>query len=496
MGADPDNPAAAEYGAGLRELYVAGTLEHDALRVDARIASQRTGNATLAATVGAGPEANKLSLDAPLAAKFAADLSSLGLLQPGSAPPPRSAGARSRTSRCTERCASPYGRARSPATTSASIRRSGGSRCRRAACARLAGDALVLDEFSVRGGDGRLTAHGTLARGGRAAGDDTAHITWQAKNIRLMNRPDRQFIVDGDGVAALRDDRLRLTGRVDVVEGRVVYEPLPPLLGDDVVVKGRPRAAPRDDQMRSTTTELDFDVNLGNRVTFSGMGLDARLAGRVHISTGPDGLLYGRGTISTQSGTYYAFGQRLVIDRGQLFFDGLLANPGLDVVALRRTSGVEAGVQLTGTVRLPRLTLVSNPPVPDNEKLAWLVTGQPPGRAGSADMAAIAAASAVLLGGNGGKPITTTIAQRLGLDDISVQQSQSGSAVPGGSQAQGQVVAFGKQITDRLTLVYEQGLTVATNALRLEYRLSRFVTVRAEAGLVSGIGIAFRRTFP
>ena len=69
---------------------------------------------------------------------------------------------------------------------------------------------------------------------------------------------------------------------------------------------------------------------------------------------------------------------------------------------------------------------------------------------------------------------------------------ESAASVIGGTS--GQVVAFGKRISDRLTLVYEQGLTVATNALRIEYALSRTLTLRAEAGVVSSVGIYFRRS--
>ena len=57
------------------------------------------------------------------------------------------------------------------------------------------------------------------------------------------------------------------------------------------------------------------------------------------------------------------------------------------------------------------------------------------------------------------------------------------------------MVTFGKRISDRLSLVYEQGLTVAANALRIEYALSRTLTLRAEAGAVSSFGLYFRRTY-
>jgi translocation and assembly module TamB len=201
-------------------------------------------------------------------------------------------------------------------------------------------------------------------------------------------------------------------------------------------------------------------------------------------------VLRAKGTIRTVNGSYYAFGQRLTIERGRLIFDGPIDNPALDIVALRKNLAVEAGVEVTGTVRVPRVRLVSNPPVPDGEKLSWLLTGQGVDRASRADLSALSAASAALLG-QGRKPITTEIANTVGLDDISVRGSAS--SVIGGTS--GQVVAFGKRISDRLSLVYEQGLTVATNALRIEYALSRTLTLRAEAGTVGSVGIYYRRSY-
>ncbi len=233
-----------------------------------------------------------------------------------------------------------------------------------------------------------------------------------------------------------------------------------------------------------------MEVALGRDFRFSGEGLDTRLGGKVKVTTTAAGALNARGTIYAVGGTYYVFGQRLDIDRGRVIFDGPLNNPALDVVALRKNLAVEAGVELTGTVRVPRVRLVSNPPVPDGEKLSWLLTGQGLDRANRADLAALSAASASLLG-QGRKPITTQIANTFGLDDISVRDS--GNAVTGGASTQ--VVAFGKRISDRLTLVYEQGLSLANNALRIEYTLSRTLTLRAEAGVVSSIGVYFRRSY-
>ena len=79
------------------------------------------------------------------------------------------------------------------------------------------------------------------------------------------------------------------------------------------------------------------------------------------------------------------------------------------------------------------------------------------------------------------------------LDDVSFR-SQTALAA-GGQAVANAIVAFNKRLNDRLSLVYEQGITVATNVLRLEYTLTQSITLRAETGTASGLGIAYRRSF-
>jgi translocation and assembly module TamB len=88
--------------------------------------------------------------------------------------------------------------------------------------------------------------------------------------------------------------------------------------------------------------------------------------------------------------------------------------------------------------------------------------------------------------------LTQSVAQSIGLDEISVGQRATGA---GADALEGQVVTVGKRLTDRLYIAYAQGLTIATQALRVEYVLSRFFTVAAFAGTTSGIALNFRRTW-
>ena len=483
----------AGLGFGLTVLEVSGTLRDDALDAQGVMRATRAGNAEASVHVGsvAAAAPGTLSPQAPLSGTLRADLASLAPMQPFLGTQAVVGGRLSARLRASGTLGAPvltgnldgddlrvdaaqYG----IHVTSGRVR------------ARIAEGTVALDELSFAGGDGRFTAHGTLATTNRAS---AARVEWHAERFRVTDRPDLRLVLGGSGTLAFADKRVTLAGSVNVEEGHIEYEASPPgRLGADVVVKGRPVVERREGGLRDLPLALDLDVDI-TRLTFYGEGLDATLAGRVKVTTGPTGALRGRGTIRTVFGTYYAFGQKLTIDRGRLIFDGPLEDPALDVVALRKNLAVEAGVELSGTVKVPRVRITSNPPVAENEALAWLITGQGLSGSGRSDYAALGAASAALLGRNG-KPITTRIAQQFGLDDISVQSSGTATGTSTNPVA-GQVVVFGKRISDRLTLGYEQGLSLASGALRLEYALTRTLTLRAEAGQVSSLGLFYRRSF-
>jgi translocation and assembly module TamB len=352
--------------------------------------------------------------------------------------------------------------------------------------ARLVDGGLILDRLSLKGGDGSFEASGTLPRND---GNTTqASLHWSADHLRLLNRPDVRLVLSGQGNFDLADGRVRLEGELVSDEGFYEFRgSRPGTLGDDVVVRGRePRAAKAS--ALKLPLAVDLVLDFGKRFTFVGNGLDVVLAGRVRITTDGTVPLAAKGTIDATRGSYTAFGQRLDIVRGRLIFDGPLADPALDLLALRRNLAVEAGVAVTGTVSVPRVQLTSNPPVPDNEKLSWLLLGRGTASGSGADQAALQLAMATLSGG--GASLPQRFARSVGLDDINVR-----SADARGTGAAGQVVAATTRLTDSITLVYEQGLSLVNTAARLEYALTPRITLRAEAGVVTGFGIYYSRSF-
>ena len=494
-----DSAAVANLAAGITALEGSATIEDDALQATAKFRSARGGTADATMSIGAIPDAppGRISPTAPLELTLVADLASLELLQPW-------AGTTALVDGRLHLDLAARGTLRD-APVSGTVQ---GTNLRIDAAqhglhfkngrvnAHVANRRITLDELVFSAGDGTFRASGTLAAATESAADAAAHVTWHAEKFRVFNRPDFNLSVSGNGELALAKGKVLLNGSLKADEGRFVYDfDTTATLGDDVVVKGWPERSP--DLMRSTDIPMIIDVNLdfGDRLTFVGRGLDTGLRGEVRVRSGPGGFT-GKGLLYTVNGTYFAYGQRLTIDPGRLIFDGPLDNPALDIVALRRNLAVEAGVAVTGTVRVPIITLTSNPPVPDSEKLSWLVLGQSLDRSSGTDLAALQAASAALLGPNS-RPVTTTFAQSIGLDDISFRSGTVAArgAARGTPDATGQVVSIGKRLNERLSVAWEQGLTVATNALRVEYALSNSLSVRAEAGTVSGVGLFYRRSF-
>jgi translocation and assembly module TamB len=349
--------------------------------------------------------------------------------------------------------------------------------------ATLADSVLKLEQFTARGDRGRFVAEGAMPLRG---GDPEARLTWRAEDLSLFSRPDRRLQVDGTGTLNLERGRLALRGALKADSAYFEFErPAVAQLDDDIVVRGRPRER-RAEAFRSALLDLDLELDFGDDFRILGAGLESTLRGRMRVRTAPDGTLVAKGTVTSERGTYYAFGQKLTIDRGALIFDGPIDNPSLDVLALRKGLQVEAGVELTGTVRVPRLRLVSQPPVSDAEKLSWLTLGSGPEAMTGANLALVQAAASAVLQGGSQLPLGRRVAQSVGLDDITFR---------GSGAAGSQVVAIGKRLSDRVYVEYEQGVVATNFIVRLSYALSRFISASAETGRATGVGVYYRRSF-
>ena len=358
----------------------------------------------------------------------------------------------------------------------------------------LTENLVDLQRVEFHGGQGTLRATGRI-RLDQDEPDLTAQIV--ADKLELLAAPDRQLSLSGSATMANggTSGGLDIDGKFRVDHARFDLPEQPaPRLSDDVVIV-RDHVAVRGAPPRPTEStnkpvgrfapRADVDINLGDHFRFRGRGADLGLRGTVTALSAPNQPLRAIGNVRvTEGSTYTSFGRKLAIENGYFTFNGPVANPGINILAMRRNQEVEAGVQVTGTVRAPVVKLVSEPNVADNEKLSWLLFGHGTDQGNNLGQQSSMTTALALLGSATGK----RVAQTFGLDEFSVGRSEVGLT-------DSQVVMLSKAINERLVLGFEQGLQSASNAFKATVNLSRFWSVALYTGTFQGLDLNFTRRF-
>ncbi len=352
-------------------------------------------------------------------------------------------------------------------------------------------NVIDLQQIEFHGGNGTIRANGKVRLD---ESDPNLNALIVADHLEIFAKPDRQLMLSGNATIANISEQLHIKGNFTV--DKALFD-LPkssaPQLGDDVVIvhsdgKMKSGAQASSQQSLEAATEknaghfspiIDISVDMGNNFRFSVSGADLRLRGAMTVHSEPYQPLRASGTINVAEGVYEAFGTKLNIERGIINFQGPISNPNLNILAMRRTQDVSAGVEVTGNANQPHIRLVSEPNVSDEEKLSWIMFGQSTNNAAAGQRNASSQALA-FLGNLGGKKI----AKNIGLDQFSIGSSESGLTDE-------QVVNIGKQITNKISVGYEQSLTDAASIAKATWQLSRRWAVVARAGAINGLNILF-----
>jgi len=359
-----------------------------------------------------------------------------------------------------------------------------------------------LDTAALSASPGRVEASGEL-RSGRVDG----FLTVKAERLGLVQRPDQWLLVSGDTQLKLGERGFEIAGSVKVDAGYwQLAKTSTPQLSDDVVIH-RLHSGEKKPSLPLRLLAVSLDADLGHNFHFSGAGVESRLVGAVKLRSEGAGLPRATGTIRTRDGRFDAYGQKLDIERGILNFQGLLDNPGLNILAVRRNLPVEAGVEVTGTARRPQIRLVSDPDVADAEKLSWLVLGQGPDQQGGKDASVLMAAAQTILGGQDGGPLKA-IQKNLGIDEFGVrtgtldgsgrwQTSRIASTSGFGSTdtTTDQIVSVGKRLAANVVLSYDQSLSAAGSVVKLTVDLTRNLSLVGRAGTDTGIDLLWNYRF-
>lgn len=347
----------------------------------------------------------------------------------------------------------------------------------------LENNILELQRFEFHGGKGTLQIVGKLDLINPQSNMQAKAI---ANQLEIFASPTRQLALSGEAVLSNINRKLELDGKINIDHALFdIPKSSAPTLDDDVIiVDSSVDLSNSNDPVPESAfiPRVKLDVDLGPRFYFKDAGADLQLTGILHILREENQGLTGQGTIQA-SGLYEAFGTKLHIEQGLINFQGSLSNPDINIRAMTQNQEVEAGVEVTGNANHPRIKLVSEPSVDDEEKLSWLMFGK---GSGDSDITQTQATSQALaaIGTYGGSKIV----KEIGFDQFSIGASDTGLS-------NDQVVSVGKSITRKISIGIEKSLTGPDSVAKFTWNFSRRWSLVLKGGTINGVNLMHNRRF-
>lgn len=353
--------------------------------------------------------------------------------------------------------------------------------------ARAEGSGPIRLSGSARTGEGRIEASGTAHLFDTE--ERRASLRIQGDGVTIYQRPDATIVVDPDLDLSVTPEHIDVSGQVDVPRARFQLDerraPAVPVSADAVVVAGERMAAEPTSPIPQALTSQIL-LTLGDDIRVQGRGLSARMTGVLYIEQTPGAAVpRADGEVRLVDGEYVTYGRTLQIRRGLIqFFGGPIDNPVLDVLAVRKAPDETlAGLQITGRVSSPTVELWSDPAMPDEQALEYLLFGRRVAMTSAdTEQKDVVSRATTALGLSGGAYIARRLGGTLGFDQATIETGES---------LEDAALVFGKYLSPRLYVAYGVGLFESANSFKLQYTLSPRWSLEAKSSDESSADILY-----
>ncbi|MEA9393077.1 translocation/assembly module TamB domain-containing protein [Acerihabitans sp. TG2] len=319
--------------------------------------------------------------------------------------------------------------------------------------------------------------------------DWRARIAAQGTRVRITVPPMVRLDISPNIILEASPQQFTLNGKVDIPWARIVVKELPAsavgVSQDEVILDDRLQPVAR--RQVSTAINSNLIIHVGNDVRLDAFGLKARLDGDLKMVQDKQGLGL-NGQINIPYGRFSAYGQDLIVRRGQLLFAGPPDRPVLNIEAIRNpdstADGVIAGIRVTGMADQPKLEVFSDPVKSQQEALSYLLRGQglnAPGADSSAMTSMLIGIGVAQSGQLVGK-----IGAAFGVSDLTLDTQGVGD--------DSQVVVSG-YLTPGLQVKYGVGIFDSLATITLRYRLMPRLYLEAVSGLNQALDLLYQFEF-
>lgn len=283
---------------------------------------------------------------------------------------------------------------------------------------------------------------------------------------------------------------VNVTGSADVFYARIKVKDLPPDAqspSDDTIIVNQPvepKTATRDLNM---VFNVKIDPKKTDDVKLEAFGLKTDLRGALELKQ-KDQKLTGVGSLNLVNGTYKAYGQDLVIQKGNILFSGPLDNPRLDISAIRDESKTQddviAGIRVTGPAEQPSVEIFSEPTMIQSEALSYLLQGQSL-NSGSQQSSDDQLLASVLLnaGLKGSENKVDQLGRKFGIEDLALGTNSS---------EDGTQVSLSGYIAPGVQLRYGVNVFDSSAEVALRYQILPKLFLEATSGVEQALDVYYQ----
>lgn len=337
------------------------------------------------------------------------------------------------------------------------------------------------------------TEQGTVSVTGSAEWSNpdqpTAKIAVKGDRVRVSMPPYVTAHVTPDVQAYISLQNLKLSGSIRINQARITINDLP--TGAVSASEDEEIITPEQVAVRVRTPlriESSLVIHLGEEVNLSAFGLKSELQGDVVVMQSDQNLGL-NGTIRLVNGTFKAYGQDLVINKGNLTFAGPIGKPMLDFEAIRNPDTIEdnvtAGIRIKGPSDAPQTELFTDPAMSQANAMSYILRGQGLDTAADGDNAMLT--SALLgLGLSQTGQLVSGIGQMLRISELNISTEGSGN--------DSQLVVSG-YVLPGLQVKYAMGIFDSIATLTLRYRLIARLFVEASSGTAQSLDLLYSFEF-
>lgn len=317
-----------------------------------------------------------------------------------------------------------------------------------------------------------------------------AYVTVKGAAIEVSVPPMLTMSVIPDIRVEADQDQIDLTGKISIPTAKIKVESLPPstvdVSSDEVMLDANlQEIEPQSSVMKINTKVF---VSLGDKVSIDAFGLVARLSGGVYVTQTNKGLTV-NGQINIPQGRFKAYGQDLIVRKGEIIFAGPADQPRLNIEAIRNPESIEnnvvAGIRVTGLADDPKAEVFSEPTMSQQEALSYLLRGQ---GLESGDQSENDMMTALLIGlgtAQGGQFIGS-LGDTVGIKNLSLDTQGVGDS---------QKVVVSGYILPNLQLKYGVGIFDALATFTLRYRLLPRLYLEAVSGVEQTVDLIYQFEF-